>query len=285
MKLTLGFSPCPNDTFIFDALVNHKMDTEGLSFEVLLEDVQTLNRWGIEGKLDLTKVSYGALPLMLQHYRVLQSGGALGKGVGPLLVAAQPAASGEDYPNMDDYTIAIPGENTTAHLLFSLAFPSARKKIFKVFNAIEDFLLDNAHPAGKKAGVIIHENRFTYQKRGLVKLMDLGEYWETQTGYPIPLGGIVVRRNFSAALQTKINTLIRKSVEYALRNYPLLPPYVVQHAQEMEEAVMRQHIDLYVNDYSLDLGAAGRMAVQRFIEIYEQGKHVSAGVNDIFVKI
>lgn len=285
MKLTLGFSPCPNDTFIFDALVNHKIDTEGLNFEVLLEDVQTLNRWAMEGKLDLTKVSYGALPLMLQHYRVLQSGGALGKGVGPLLISAQPAAPGKDYPNIDDYTIAIPGENTTAHLLFSLAFPNAKKKIFKVFSEIEDFLLDTAHSAGKTAGVIIHENRFTYQKRGLIKLMDLGEYWENQTGYPIPLGGIVVRRNFSPALQVKINTLIRKSIEYAFGNYPLLPPYVIQHAQEMEEAIMRQHIDLYVNDYSLDLGANGRMAVERFIEIYDQGKNVSAGVNDIFIKI
>lgn len=285
MKLTLGFSPCPNDTFIFDALVNNKIDTEGLYFEVTLEDVQTLNRWAIDGKLDLTKVSYGALPLMLQHYRVLQSGGALGKGVGPLLVSAQPAASVKDYPNLDDYTIAIPGENTTAHLLFSLAFPNAKKKTFKVFNEIEDFLLDNAQPADKTAGVIIHENRFTYQKRGLIKLMDLGEYWETQTAYPIPLGGIAVRRRFNAALQAKINSLIRKSVEYAFANYPALPPYVIQHAQEMEEAVMRQHIDLYVNEYSLDLGAEGRMAVQRLIEIYEQEKHVSAGVNDIFINI
>jgi 1,4-dihydroxy-6-naphthoate synthase len=284
MKLTLGFSPCPNDTFIFDALVNHKVDTEGLNFEVLLEDVQTLNRWAIEGKLDLTKVSYGALPLMLEHYMVLQSGGALGKGVGPLLISAQPAEPGKDHPNIDDYTIAIPGENTTAHLLFSLAFPKAKKKIFKVFNEIEDFLLNSPPSAGKTAGVIIHENRFTYQKKGLIRLMDLGEYWEHQTGYPIPLGGIVVRRNFSPALQAKINILIRKSVEYAFGNYPMLPPYVIQHAQEMEESVMRQHIDLYVNDYSLDLGANGRMAVQRFIEIYEQGKHVSTGVNDIFIK-
>ena len=185
---------------------------------------------------------------------------------------------------MDDYTIAIPGENTTAHLLFSLAFPTARKKIFKVFNEIEDFLLNSPSSAGKTAGVIIHENRVTYKKRGLIRLMDLGEHWEKETGYPIPLGGIVVRRNFSPALQAKVNTLIRKSIEHALGNYPLLPHYVIQHAQEMEESVMRQHIDLYVNDYSLDLGAGGRMAVERFIEIYQQGKNLSTGVNDIFIK-
>lgn len=282
MKLTLGLSPCPNDTFIFDALVNHKIDTEGLHFEVLMEDVQTLNRQAMEGTLDLTKVSYGALPLMLQHYRVLPGGGALGKGVGPLLISARPASPGNDHPNIDDYTIAVPGENTTAHLLFSLAFPRAKKKIFKVFSEIEDFLLNSPSP-DKTAGVIIHENRFTYQKRGLIRLMDLGEYWEKETGYPIPLGGIVVRRNFSPALQAKINTLIRKSVEYAFGNYPSLPPYVTQHAQEMEEAIMRQHIDLYVNDYSLDLGANGRRAVQRLIEIYRQGKPGSTEVNDIFI--
>ncbi len=282
MKLTLGLSPCPNDTFIFDALVNHKIDTEGLRFEVLMEDVQTLNRQAMEGTLDLTKVSYGALPLMLQHYRVLPGGGALGKGVGPLLIAARPAPPGNDHPNIDDYTIAVPGENTTAHLLFSLAFPRAKKKIFKVFSEIEDFLLNSPSP-DKTAGVIIHENRFTYQKRGLIRLMDLGEYWEKETGYPIPLGGIVVRRNFSPALQAKINTLIRKSVEYAFGNYPSLPLYVTQHAQEMEEAIMRQHIDLYVNDYSLDLGANGRRAVQRLIEIYRQGKPGSTEVNDIFI--
>lgn len=282
MKLTLGLSPCPNDTFIFDALVNHKIDTEGLRFEVLMEDVQTLNRQAMEGTLDLTKVSYGALPLMLQHYRVLPGGGALGKGVGPLLISARPAPPGNDHPNIDDYTIVVPGENTTAHLLFSLAFPRAKKKIFKVFSEIEDFLLDSPS-SDKTAGVIIHENRFTYQKKGLIRLMDLGEYWEKETGYPIPLGGIVVRRNFTPELQAKINTLIRKSVEYAFGNYPSLPPYVTQHAQEMEEAIMRQHIDLYVNDYSLDLGANGRRAVQRLIEIYRQGKPGSTEVNDIFI--
>ncbi|HRO46443.1 1,4-dihydroxy-6-naphthoate synthase [Agriterribacter sp.] len=284
MKLTLGFSPCPNDTFIFDALVNGKMDTKGLSFEVVLEDVQTLNEWAIEGKLDVSKVSCGALPLMLQHYVVLQSGGALGKGVGPLLISGQPAQPGSDIPNMNDYTIAIPGENTTAHLLFSLAFPNAKKKIFKVFNEIEDFLLHAPAAAGHTAGVIIHENRFTYQKRGLFKLMDLGDYWEKRTGYPIPLGGIVTRRSFSPEIQSKLNALIRQSVEYAFGNYPLLPPYVVQHAQEMEEEVMRRHIDLYVNQYSINLGADGRKAVKRFIEINEQGKKAAGMINDIFIQ-
>lgn len=284
MKLTLGFSPCPNDTFIFDALVNGKIDTGELSFDVVLADVQTLNRWAIEGRLDVSKVSYGALTLMLQHYIVLQSGGALGKGVGPLLISAHPVQPGAGVPNMNDYTVAIPGENTTAHLLFSLAFPQVKKKVFKVFNEIEAFLLNAPPSAGHTAGVIIHENRFTYQKRGLFKLMDLGDYWENRTGYPIPLGGIVTRRGFNPAIQLKINALIQQSVEYAMGNYPLLPPYVVQHAQEMEEAVMRRHIDLYVNNYSVDLGADGRRAVQQFVEIDEQGKKLQGRMNDIFIK-
>lgn len=280
MKFTLGFSPCPNDTFIFDALVNGKIDTRGISFEVVMEDVQTLNQWGMEGKLDISKVSYGALSLMLQHYMVLPSGGALGKGVGPLLISGQPTQSDDDIPNIDDYTIAIPGENTTAHLLFSLAFPGAKKKIFKVFNEIEDFLLHASPAGGPVAGVIIHENRFTYQKKGLFKLMDLGDYWEKITGYPIPLGGIVTRRNFHPEIQSKINTLIRTSVEYALGHYTQLPAYVVQHAQEMEEEVMRQHIDLYVNNYSLDPGTDGRLAVQQLLKTEKK----QGTIADIFVK-
>lgn len=285
MKFTLGFSPCPNDTFIFDALVNHKINTKGLSFEVVLEDVQTLNRWAMEGRLDISKISYGALPLMLQHYSVLPAGGALGKGVGPLLISRQPVATGDRAAlRIEDYTIAIPGENTTAHLLFSLAFPKARKKIFKVFNEIEDFLLNPPSSMDKIAGVIIHENRFTYQKKGLVKLLDLGDYWEKQTGNPIPLGGIVIRRRFDPAIQAQINTLIRESIVFASNNYPALAPYVIQHAQEMEEDVMRQHIELYVNSYSLDLGADGKMAIKRFIEISGKGNKTDAITEDIFVK-
>ncbi|HRN57517.1 MAG TPA: 1,4-dihydroxy-6-naphthoate synthase, partial [Agriterribacter sp.] len=190
---------------------------------------------------------------------------------------------GKDHPNMDDHTIAIPGENTTAHLLFSLAFPDAKKKIFKVFHEIEAFLLNTPRSAGPAAGVIIHENRFTYEKKGLFKLMDLGEYWEKRTGCPIPLGGIVTRRSFGPAIQSTLNALIRKSVEYAFAHYPLLPPYVVQHAQEMEEEVMRRHIDLYVNHYSIDLGADGKKAVQRFIAIHEQGERAGKMINDIFI--
>lgn len=271
MKLTLGFSPCPNDTFIFDALVNKKIDTEGLDFEVVLEDVQTLNRWAIEGKLDFSKISYGVLPLVLDNYIVLNSGGALGKGVGPLLITADPIlAVTNQLP--ESALIAIPGVNTTAHMLFSLAYPQAKNKTFKVFNEIEDFVLANKSPNGEAvAGVIIHENRFTYHLKGLHKIVDLGEYWERTTGLPIPLGGIIAKRQQDEELIKKVDRLIQQSVEYAYaNNHEVLADYVKQHSQEMSEDVMRQHIDLYVNDYSIALGEDGRHAVMQLLEVYEQ---------------
>lgn len=262
MKFTIGFSPCPNDTFIFDALVNHKIDTEGLEFEPHLEDVQTLNRWAISEKLDISKISYGVLPLVLQQYRVLQSGGALGKGVGPLLIAKSPIPKVKDaIPNL---RVAIPGENTTAHLLFSYAFPEATQKQFLVFNEIESAVLTGE----VDAGVIIHENRFTYQDKGLYKLMDLGEYWEQSTGAPIPLGGIIVKKGIDEVIQQKLDRLIRKSVEYSFQNYPQISSYVSQHSQEMSEEVMRKHIDLYVNNFSIQLGDEGMQAVHRFLDVY-----------------
>lgn len=267
IKLTLGFSPCPNDTFIFDALVNKKIDTGEFEFNVVLEDVQTLNEWALSGKLDVTKISYGVFPLVTGNYVILNSGGALGKGVGPLLVAKQPISL-SDIPSCK---ILIPGFNTTAHLLFSLAFPASSDKLFVRFDQVEQMLLNTLHPNEngiRQAGVIIHENRFTYQQKGLVKIMDLGEYWEQQTNAPVPLGGIITRRSFDLALQQQINTLIRKSVEYAFSNYPLIPDYVKHHSQEMEETVMRRHIDLYVNNYSIDLKEDGKAAVDKLMEVY-----------------
>lgn len=275
MTLTLGFSPCPNDTFIFDALVNNKIDTEGITVEPVLEDVQTLNEWALQGRLDVTKISYGVLPLLLDKYIVLNAGGALGKGVGPLLITKQTGAS----KDVNDMTIAIPGEHTTAHMLFSLAYPQAAKKKFMVFSAIEDAVLNEE----VDAGVIIHENRFTYQQKGLYKLVDLGEYWERQTGNPIPLGGIVMKKTFNSTLQQKVDALIKRSLEYSFKHYPLITDYVKQHSQEMSETVMRQHIDLYVNNYSLQLGADGRSAVNTFLDIYEQLKKVAAHKKDIFL--
>ncbi len=275
MKLTLGFSPCPNDTFIFDALVNNKIDTAGLEFDVLLEDVQTLNEWATAGKLDITKLSYGVLPLVLNNYSVLNSGSALGRGVGPLLIS-----NGEfKIDNIEDAFIAIPGENTTAHLLFSLAYPNVKNKIFLRYDKIENFVLN-----GKGLGVIIHENRFTYAAKGLYKITDLGDYWEKQTGSAIPLGGIVVKKNTAPAVVTKVDELIKKSIEYAYSKYPELNDYIRSYSQEMSEEVMRKHIDLYVNNYSLALGAEGKKAVMKLLEVYHNLHQTQISSQEIFCK-
>ncbi|MEP6584189.1 MAG: 1,4-dihydroxy-6-naphthoate synthase [Ginsengibacter sp.] len=263
MNFTLGFSPCPNDTFIFDALVNKKIDTDGIEFEVYLEDVETLNQMALKQRLDFTKISYGVLPLVLQSYTVLNSGSALGRGVGPLLISRKPIS----FAEVDDCVIAIPGENTTAHLLFSLAFPNAKNKVSKRYDEIESFVLSSGE---NHLGVIIHENRFTYAAKGLYKIIDLGNYWEEETGCPIPLGGIVANKKIDKKIAAKVDDLIRQSIEYAFSNYPSLPVYVQEHSQEMEVEVMKKHIDLYVNDYSLHLGDAGKAAIQKLIDIFNQ---------------
>lgn len=260
MRLSLSFSPCPNDTFIFDALVNKKIDTEGLEFDVRLEDVETLNRLVLNDTPDISKISYGVLPLVVPNYRVLDAGSALGRGVGPLLVAAKEPADPTELVRKG--VVALPGRNTTANLLYTLAYPETGKKIFMPFDQIENAVLDGA----ADAGVLIHEGRFTYEKKGLTKLKDLGSYWEEQTGNPIPLGGIVMRRTLDHALMKKIDGLIRKSIAYSWSNYPSLSDYVKEHAREMEESVMRSHIDLYVNEYSSSLGADGRAAIWTLLE-------------------
>ena len=276
MKLSLGFSPCPNDTFIFDALVNHKIDTGDLSFEVFLEDVETLNKWALQGKLDITKLSYGALPLALENYMVLNSGSALGSGVGPLLIKNEKLI----INNIDDHLIAIPGELTTAHLLFSLAYPNCTHKVFLRYDDIENYVL-----AEKGLGVIIHENRFTYEAKGLHKIIDLGEYWEKETNLPIPLGGIVINRSVNRLIGLQVDDLIRKSIEYAYaHHYKTLTAYVKNHAQEMAEDIIRKHIELYVNHYSIDLGETGKKAVQQLLNIYQStNKTKTLEYNEIFL--
>ena len=257
--IKIGFSPCPNDTFIFDALVNNRIDTGNLQFEPILEDVQTLNLWALEGKLSVTKLSYGVLPLVLDNYNLLNSGSALGRGVGPLLITKEDILQS----NIEEMQIAIPGENTTANLLFSSAYPDAKNKVFLRYDEIEGFVLQ-----GKGLGVIIHENRFTYSDKGLKKVRDLGEFWEDKTGYPIPLGGIAVKKSIPVQIQQLVDTLIRKSIEYAFSNYPAINDYVRSHSQEMNEDVMRKHIDLYVNEYSVNLGSEGIEAVKMLLEVH-----------------
>lgn len=269
MKLSLGFSPCPNDTFIFDALVNKKIDTEGFEFETVLEDVETLNQWALGDKLAITKLSFPAFFRSLDNYTLLHSGSALGKGVGPLLLSKTPVA--EDATAIDNATIALPGINTTANLLFSFAYPEAKNKKFMLFSKIEEAVL-----SGETAlGVIIHENRFTYQEKGLYKVKDLGEYWEEKMKAPIPLGGIAISQSVKRSVALKVDELIKKSLAYAFDHYPVITDYVKQHSQEMNESVMRQHIDLYVNDYSRDLGKEGRTAIQTLFGVFQNMNGIS----------
>lgn len=253
MKLTLGFSPCPNDTFIFDAMVNGLVDTGGITFDYVMEDVETLNQWATQGKLDITKLSYNTFLHTADQYALLHSGSALGEGVGPLLISKKPL----DTAHLDQYSIAIPGFKTTANLLLSLAYPRAKNKTELVFSQIEAAVLDGTFDAG----LIIHENRFTYAQKGLIKIADLGDWWEQTTHCAIPLGGIVMRRSYNRQLCAKVDSIIKASLAHSWSRYPDLSAFVTANAQEMEEDVMRKHIQLYVNSYTTDLGATGRNAI------------------------
>ena len=250
--LSLGFSPCPNDTFMFEALANGKLET-ALGFRPFIHDVEKLNRLAREGALDITKVSFSNYPAISARYALLTAGAALGMGCGPLLVSKKEIKLGE----VRDLKIAIPGRFTTANLLMSIFFPDAKRKTEMLFSSIEDALLKEE----ADAGLLIHENRFTYASRGLKKIADLGEIWEKATGSPLPLGGIAVRRSLPVEMQQEINSLLGASIRHAVEHPADVMPYVRQHAREMDEEVMRQHIALYVNNFSLDLGTEGQKAV------------------------
>ena len=268
MKLTLGFSPCPNDTFIFDALVHKKIDSGTLDFEIVLEDVETLNEWALQGKLDISKLSFPAFFSSLHQYVLLNSGSALGKGVGPLLVTNKSNNITEEEIN--HATITLPGINTTANLLFSFAYPEAKNKKFTRFDLIENLVAAGNNNQTTEFGVIIHENRFTYSEKGLYKVADLGDVWEQKIKEPIPLGGIAVKRNIEKNVAAQVDKLIKKSLEYAFSNYPKVADYVKAHSQTMSEDVMRKHIDLYVNNFSLRLGDEGRDAIRKLLEVYNK---------------
>jgi len=283
MKLSLGFSPCPNDTFIFDAMIHNKVDTEGLSFEVSYEDVETLNQKAFKTELDITKLSYHAYAYLTEKYVLLHSGSALGYGVGPLLICKNQQLA--DMPLtelrqiMSQLKIAIPGKYTTANFLLNMAFPEAQNKSEMKFFEIEPALLD-----GKiDLGVIIHENRFTYQEKGLKKIIDLGEYWEQQTHCPIPLGGIMIRRELDPEIKQKVNRIIRRSVKFAFDNPESGMPFISSHAQEMSEDVIKKHIELYVNNYSVDLGEVGRNAVEIFFDQARKSGQIPQSKQNLFI--
>ena len=252
-KLTLGYSPCPNDTFIFYALIHSKISCEGVEFIEQLEDVETLNQLALKSQLDLTKISYHALGHLRKEYVLLRSGGALGRGCGPLVVAREEIS----MEKLRGKKIAIPGQLTTANLLLQLYSAGYEELLILPF----DQIMTAVKQGQADAGVIIHESRFTYQQHGLHQVLDLGQWWEEESGYPIPLGGILAKRSLGNDLINKIDRALRKSIEYAYANPDEPQSYIKQHSQELEDDVVRSHIGLYVNNFSLDLGDEGIKAV------------------------
>ena len=259
MRLTLGFSPCPNDTFIFDAMVHARIDTEGIEFDYFLADVEELNRKALSSEADITKISFHVYSYVADNYLILDSGSALGHRNGPLLISKYQINPLE----LKGKRIAIPGKYTTANLLFSIAWPEAINKIEYLFSDIEEALLREE----ADAGLIIHETRFTFEKKGLRKIADLGEYWEELTGLPIPLGAIVIKRNIPLNIALKVNRILKRSIEYAKKDSSASYDFVSVNAREMDSTVMNKHIKLYVNEYSLRLGNQGREAVNCLFRI------------------
>ncbi len=260
---TIAFSPCPNDTFIFDALVHQKIDTKGLRFEYVMDDVETLNAWALEEKYDISKISYATLPYLWKKYLLLNSGSALGRGVGPLLLAKNAVSSDTEMASLiNNAMIAIPGKYTTANFLLSAAFPDAKNKEVVLFSDIEAGIISEKY----ELGLVIHESRFTYQEKGLHCLMDMGKWWEATTQLPIPLGGIVIKNAIPHEDALLIEHLISQSIAYSWAEYPQLSAFVTDNAQEMSEEVMRQHIQLYVNAQSEALDEEAKNAISKMLE-------------------
>ncbi len=253
MQIQLAFSTCPNDTFIFEALANNRLSDVNYSFDYALADIQELNRLALDAQVDMVKISYALYPMISKNYQLLTAGSALGRGVGPLVVSKR-----KIYPDEVEHAkVAIPGETTTANMLFTLAFPKAKNKQVYLFSDIEEAVLQNE----ADVGVLIHEGRFTFEQKGLKKIIDLGDFWERTSSHPIPLGGIAVRRCLPEKVKHELNSLTRQSVEFAFANTQVVMPFIKKYAQEMDEQVMQKHISLYVNSFTIDLGEKGKQAV------------------------
>jgi 1,4-dihydroxy-6-naphthoate synthase len=276
--LSLGYSPCPNDTFIFYALVHGKIDAGGLQFKEILLDVETLNQMALKGELDITKVSYNAFGNLRNKYCLLRSGGALGRGCGPLVVASK----GCEMKDLKGKTIAIPGELTTAYLLLQLYEPDFRSNVevmpfHEIMGAVKEEKVD--------AGLIIHEGRFTYPSYGLKKIIDLGEWWERETGFPLPLGCIITKRSLGIDAISKVERLIRESVQYAMSHRDEPVKYIKKHSQELYDSVIAEHINLYVNDYSIDIGDEGLRAVKKLLEMAEEKGIIKKSANPLCINL
>ena len=275
MKLKLGFSPCPNDTFIFEALVNGRIDTEGVSFDWFLADVEELNRRAMEGTVDVTKMSFHAYAMAAANYLILDSGSALGRNNGPLVVSRR-----KIYPDeLDNALIAIPGRYTTANLLFSIFWPGASRKREYLFSDIPEAVLSGE----ADAGLIIHETRFTYLSLGLRKVADTGEYWEKMTGMPVPLGGIVVNRGVNEDIAGKVSRAIRRSIEYAWADPSASVEFIRRNAREIDTSVTEEHISLFVNNFSLSLGQEGKAAIARLYSVAQERNVIGTLPERIFL--
>ena len=273
--LTLAISPCPNDTFIFDAMLHDKIDTEGLNFRIVFTDVEQLNQAAFQQQYDITKLSYHAFAYVSENYVLMRSGSALGNHCGPILISKTEL----NEAAINKSSICIPGKFTTANLLFSLKYPNAANKAYILFSDIEEQVLNSTFDAG----VIIHENRFTYEQKGLKKIIDLGEYWEDTYKVPIPLGGIAIKRSIDRELQLAVERIIKRSVEFAFANPDSSKAFVAEHSQEMSEAVCQQHIELYVNKYSLELGFEGEYAVNTLYKVAQEHKIIPDLNEPIFI--
>lgn len=287
MKLSLGFSPCPNDTFIFDAMIHGKIDTGDLQFHVEYHDVETLNEQAFRAALDITKLSYHAYAYAVEDYELLDAGSALGFGVGPLLITASKEladklskkAGTELEKELTNLRVGIPGKFTTANFLLGLAYGDLKNKTEMLFSDIEPALQQ-----GKiDVGLIIHENRFTYMEKGLYKILDLGDYWEKTTGSPIPLGGIVVKRSLPESVKHRVNELISQSVRFGFDHPESGTEYIRSHAQEMDVKVMYKHIELYVNSHTEDLGVQGKKAINLMFEMAIERNLVPSTKKSIFL--
>ncbi len=277
--LTLGYSPCPNDTFIFYAMIHGKIDTKGLTFKETLLDVETLNQKALMAELDITKISYHAFGHLRKKYRLLRAGGALGKGCGPLVIAKNEFTPEE----LRTKKIAIPGKLTTAHLLLQLFDSSITHQASKLVEMPFYKIIDSVAKDEVDAGLIIHESRFTYPSFGLKQIIDLGQWWEKQTGLPLPLGGIISKHTLGDGLNKKINKIIKKSIEYAHGNSAEPTDYIKKHSQELSDDVIKQHINLYVNAYSLDVGQEGEKAVRELLSRAEEAGIIPKAAQKIFV--
>lgn len=275
MKLSLSISSCPNDTFMFDALINKKIDTKNYNFDLNIADVENLNQLAFSGESDITKISYHAFFKVIENYQLLTSGGALGENCGPLLISKK-----KIYPDeLHDCKIAIPGDNTTAKLLLDMFYPTINKHKKYLFSDIEEAVLENECDAG----LVIHETRFTYKDKGLKLIADLGDLWESKYKLPTPLGGIAIKRDLPESIKLDINRLLKESIEYSFSNPQSPINFMKQHAVELSEDIMQKHVKLYVNKYSINIDKLGKDAIYMLYKHFQKANDTNVEAKDIFV--